>query len=83
MTTDYWETHIVVVDAPQIRHLDPGQTLTVEGLWFTAEEYEAHDHDLPWPTTSKVTFQMDEYENMEIIYAPVIDLAGVGYRISD
>lgn len=81
--TDYWETHIVVVDASQIRHLDPGETLTIEGLWFTAEEYVNHNHDLPWPTVSKVTMVMDEYENITIVYAPVVDVAGVGYRILD
>lgn len=80
---DYWETHVVIVDASQIRHLDPGQTLTIEGEWYTAEEYEAHDHGLPWPTTSTVTFQMDEYENISVVYASVVDVTGVGYRILD
>jgi Ni,Fe-hydrogenase maturation factor len=79
---DYWETHIIVVDAGDINPLTPGEKLTIEGEWYTADEYAAHDHAEKWPVWRSVTFEMDEYENIEVISGPVTS-SGIGYRILD
>lgn len=79
---DWWETHVAVIDASQIRGIIEGEPLTVEGEWYTRSEYEAHDHGDTWDVVASITFQMDEYGNISVLAAPV-ETAGVGYRILD
>jgi hypothetical protein len=80
---DYWERHIIVLGAEEIRPLKPnGPTIIVTGLWFTAEEYAAHNYDDIWHKEAQVGLKMDEYENISIVSAPVTP-TGVGFRILD